>query len=307
MLELSPKERDDITRGFENALNRHGFSFQHAVLKECERLCSKAASGWLFQVAEFPIEVRGKNTHIDFVLTLERNEWHNSEAHPETPVYLIAECKRSDPALNRWCFARAPYVNRSGRSDHFIVERIIFDHDEQPFRFRSGGAVLKKDAGVYHIGLEIKSRAKGDGTGGGRSAIDDAITQAFVGSNGMVEHLFRVSQANWQGHPRGAVILPVVFTTARLFVSDIDIGSADLASGNIEMPADSLREEPWIPFQSHGSVGLKHKRDSIGESLSLGDVLNAEYVRTIPIVNARHIERFINQFQIYLEDLRDCP
>lgn len=305
----SQHEQKGITKAFEDALNRQGYSFQYSVLKKAEELFDQRKSAWVFQVAEFPVAVQGRNTHIDFVMTLGGNKWHDARHGQETPVYLVAECKRANPALNRWCFARAPFVSRGSRlSKPFIVERIQIVPTGGRSRFKSGGSVLDWSRESYHIGLVVRSEDKNKGDGStphGREVIEKAATQACQGVNGMVEHLFKVGKSKG-GHPRGAVLIPVIFTTARLFTTDVDISTADIRSGNLSLPEESLEEKPWICLQYPVSVGLKHAFSPLGDSPELGDILKAEYTRSIPIVSAMGMEAFFTEFRVDLEFLEDC-
>ena len=101
----------DLSLDFKRVLDSHGYGFQYALLKECERLRQNGKSPWSFEAAEIPVTVGSRETHIDFVLRT-----HSA--------VLVAECKRANPALARWCFARAPFVARrastkDGRLDQF--------------------------------------------------------------------------------------------------------------------------------------------------------------------------------------------
>ena len=86
-----------ITKSFEKVLNRHGYGFQYRVLKEAERLANEGKSRWGYSTFEFPVDVQGAGTRVDFILK-------NYVKY----IYMIAECKRANPALSNWCFAKAP-------------------------------------------------------------------------------------------------------------------------------------------------------------------------------------------------------
>src|SRR4030043_1645904 len=98
-----------ITSAFEKTLNRHGYGFQYSVLKKAKQLFEDGRSPWIFEPSEFPVSVQGRDVHIDFILRWYRKGMTLAEY--SIPVYLVAECKRADPALKYWCFARAPYVS----------------------------------------------------------------------------------------------------------------------------------------------------------------------------------------------------
>jgi hypothetical protein len=101
------KER--LVRGFQNVLNSHGYGFQYSVLKEVARLAYEVRSAsWIPKVPEFPVEVQGHDTRIDFILK-----------HARLPFYLVAECKRANPSLANWCFAK---MDITPSADIFRVE-----------------------------------------------------------------------------------------------------------------------------------------------------------------------------------------
>src|SRR5690606_30046614 len=84
--------------------------------------------------------------------------------------------------------------------------------------------------------------------------IDDAITQVLRGVNGLIEHLSRTSQQS--DEPR--FLIPVVFTTANLWVSDVDLGSASLETGKLKPESVSLMPRAHVTLQYPASEGLKH-------------------------------------------------
>jgi hypothetical protein len=146
----SPSTTDPTTcKNFTDALDREGYNFQHTVLRQIGNLPTRGGQV-AFEVSEFPTLTRGKGSRVDFILRV-RTEWT-----PGFPVLLICECKRSNPALSKWCFARAPYVHSGWIGDgRVIAERIRFDKS-------AGRAVVETTAYrspriPYHIGLPVKT------------------------------------------------------------------------------------------------------------------------------------------------------
>jgi hypothetical protein len=92
---------EQFTQSFAKVLNRHGYGFQFSVLKKADELRKQGRSMWRLEACEFPVEVQGAGTRVDFVL--ERGD-HGSRRRP---LYMLAECKRANPALSNWCFVRA--------------------------------------------------------------------------------------------------------------------------------------------------------------------------------------------------------
>ena len=64
-LERDPIGPEDDLR---KVINRHGYAFQEAVLRRGQELFEARRSNWIFDSAEVPVEVRGAQTRIDFLL-----------------------------------------------------------------------------------------------------------------------------------------------------------------------------------------------------------------------------------------------
>src|SRR5262249_43513149 len=162
----------------QEALDRHGFSFQYAVIKRAEELrrSSPPHSTWDFQASEFPVEIHGTPIHIDFLLDKRRSNCN---------LVMVCECKRSNPALSNWCFGKVRYGRRANKPNELIAERV---------ERRDTGLVMDPDVwtyleDVYYLGLEVRTGDKGDNGGTGRGAIEQALSQVFRGVNGLVELL----------------------------------------------------------------------------------------------------------------------
>jgi len=289
----------DLEQRFSEHLNTHGFGFHYAVLKEANHLSNQKISPWCFEGAEFPVEVNGKSTHIDFIL---RNKHER--------FYLIAECKRANPALSNWCFAKTPYTHRKATDGSERIVRELFsgltDRISIP---RSTLECVGMSKNVYRLAFEIKSREKGEGQSG-RGQINEAISQVLRGMNGLIqccaEKYRSGNDSLFSPKEDGnicAAFLPVIFTTAKLFVSDVDLSSADIDNGNIDSTNIKLEEKNWILYQYSQSPDLKHNIISLNEYHTLSDILYFDYTRTIPIVNSKGIKEFLEAE--YWKDIND--
>lgn len=161
---------------------------------------------------------------------------------------------------------------------------------------RNGIHVSAKPSGklenAYHVAVEVKSKGvKGDECGEGRQVIENAATQVSRGLNGMIEFILGNRQFLSEG--RRAHFLPVIFTTANIWVTDVDLSTANKETGNVDLNGSQFTKQPWIAFQYHLSPGLKHSRLPLERSSSLNETMDADYVRTIPIVSAAGIEPFL--------------
>lgn len=283
------ENRTNIAESFKRALNQHGYGFQYTVLKTASNLSNKKDFQWLFEVSEFPVNVHGADTRIDFILR-----------HIKRHIYLIAECKRANPALSNWCFARAPFVHKEQKElSTLILERILlkeYDHvSSETYQFDHVRS-------AYHIALEIKSTEKGDPYSKGRGAIEDAATQVCRGLNGLIEYVSRNGKILRES--KYIDLLPVIFTTAKIWVSDVDLSDADLRTGNITFTNTNFSSKNWVWYQYHLSPGLKHSLKSPKSSSEFSETLDLIYGRTIAIVSESGIDNFLYDFSEKVESFR---
>lgn len=265
----------NISEGLRKVLERHGHCFQYGVLRHADTLYKNRRSKWILWTTEFPVEVKGNTYHIDFVMQKQASN-----------LYMVAECKRANPAISNWCFVKTPYV----RSDYFeevLVERLQIDKERGVL---SGISKLGYHQDVYNIGVELKSNKKGDSEDG-RGAIEKALTQVCRGLNGIVEY--------FAAHPQilkkegGALIIPAIFTTARIWTSEVDIGNTNYKDGQLNLVTIDVVEKSWIWLRYHLSPRLKHSISSKNVPLDIAASLDLEYARTIAIVSATGIEKFL--------------
>ncbi len=275
----SPIER--LAKSLEKVLNSHGYGFQYSLLRQAERLALDAKSFWMPSVVEFPVEVQEHGTRIDIVLQ-----------HRMRPFYILAECKRANPALANWCFAKSPYVPIIQSAMVASVEAVrAIDNKITSTSTR----FLSHSDNIYHVAIEVKGKTPGDMEGHGHGEIEQAATQICRGLNGMLD-FFALHPSFFEGF-FGKVpnvgFLPVIFTTARLWSTTIDLGSADLATGNVALKADDIKEVPWLFYHYNQSPGLKHSLNSSSLASTLQEVLYSEYVRTIAVVSASGVTDFL--------------
>lgn len=287
MSEQNDAQAQKIKESFRKALDRHGHSFQFRCLD-----AAKESKRWLFEAVEFPVGSSGPGTRIDFVLR-----------HPIFPVYLLVECKRANPSLRDWCFVSFPRVRRNRQTEHVFAEWLRL---RDAGRVYSNARVATWPGPYYNLGLEVKGHDPGDAAAKGRGGIEDAATQVCRGLNGMVEFFSR-NHTFWKVS-ESAVLIPAVFTTAKLWGCDVDLGTAtSLETGKIDpSQMGQVKEERWVFYQYHQSPGLKHSLSSLASKRELAPLLDSEYVRTIPIVNAQSIVPFLEHFaQLEVHDFYD--
>jgi hypothetical protein len=281
-------EFEDVYR---QELNRHGYAFQNSVIRAAKELFESGRSPWIFRDAEFPVSVRGRVTHIDFILE-----------HRERPLYLISECKRVNPALSNWCFARSPFTRRNPQDTKLIIQNVW--QSQTASHTILTGISSENSERIYHLGLEIKSNRKGDSQGQQKGeTLNKAAEQVCLGINGMIE-FFANRPVLLSG--RGKVhLLPAIFTTAQIFTSNVDLGSANIKTGDLGSPV-ALTEQPWIWLQYNVSPTLSHSQHVSPTARSIESVLELEFCRSIAIVTPLGIESFLSR-EWWLTSTSDNP
>ncbi|MBU2578047.1 MAG: hypothetical protein ABIJ52_13475 [Pseudomonadota bacterium] len=280
-----------LNKGLTHALNVNGYSFQYAILKAAKACLEAKKSPWVFEVSEFPVTVNEIPIHIDFIL---RNK--------HEPFFFIGECKRADPALSNWCFVKSPYVSRKISTGERIVRETI-NADPKIILVVNDPKIsldwIERCPDIYRLAFEVRSNEKGESKG--RGQINEAITQALRGMNGLIDFFVKHFIANatfplmkYQGKWLRASFMPVIFTTAKLWVSDVDLSTANLKDGNIDVSAVKLEPKSWVLYHYAQSPSIKHPVKHLEKSEELSDILYLDYTRTIPIVSSEGLDSFLS-------------
>ncbi|MCC7133784.1 MAG: hypothetical protein IT352_14085 [Gemmatimonadales bacterium] len=263
--------------GFDKVLSSHGYGFQYAILDKARALYESRASRWVFEVAEFPVAAIPASTRLDFMLR-----------HRDNQARLIAECKRANPALAHWCFAKAPYrVRNTGHAEPLVLERC------RPFQgeVRAEAQTIRYETNVFHLGFELRAPTKGDAAHSGRGAIEDALTQVLRGMNGFTG--FLAARPALVPEESAICLLPVIFTTASLWTTDAPLEHTDLATGTVPATAGELTPSQWLFYQYHQSPDLAHSVPGNRVDVDLSRILEVDLTRTVAIVSPSGIEHFL--------------
>ena len=267
--------KESVGRWFKDALNTHGHVFQNALVKAIAGIRSQA--GWTPWIPEFPVEVQGTHTRIDFVLINKRSD-----------MYLVCECKRSNPALSNWCFAKSSFKPNNSLFNRSYMETLQYIGEGQ---IRAHVKELLPSDRIYQVAVEVKSAQKGDASSPGRGQIEEAATQVCRQLNGLME-CFHKRKKIMDGRAHVS-FLPVLFTTAKLWTTDLDLSTADLESGELELDTIPVKDVSWLWYQYHQSPGLKHSVPAANISTQLMDILFYEFVKPIAVVTPAGLEEFL--------------
>jgi|SRR5579862_5280805 len=281
---------DDVEAALRRVLDRHGFGFQYAVLK---KIASLPADGphvphtWRIEDVESPVRHRGRTTHIDFVLRLVHGK----------RLLLVAECKRVNPGFAKWCFVRTP--TRDGFRDSVVVAewlRIDARRDMgNPQRTGVVGVpIWSNSERIYNLPFVLDSDRKAESGGNPREAIDHALAQAWRGLGGLFALYKEHPELLEMGELADTRALPVIFTTAELWTSDVDLAASDLENG--KTPHGQATKVQWLWLKERISLDLKAELSSDTPlDRGLAGYAKGEYARCCAIVTSSGIEEFLRQ------------
>lgn len=274
----------EVSSGLRKILNTHGYGFQYAILSEAKRLFDERRSGWRFEAAEVPVVTRGTTIHIDFLLR------RGDEANQ---TYLIAECKRTDSARARWGFAQAPYTWRDARPRNVIFEQVSCEPPDNRILERTPyECECPMNRRPYHHGFELRTSSRGEGTGQSTGAIMKAVTQALRGTSGWINHLFSHRSFTKKTTFR---FIPVIFTTAELWVTDAELSQAELTTGTLPLGAVTAAQVDYVWLTHNRSSDLRHDLAWERTNDDLFREMRREFARSIAIVSPGSIESFLTK------------
>jgi hypothetical protein len=279
---------NEIRGGFQEKLNRHGYGFHYAVLSRAKHAIEEEhISKWTFEAAEIPIRSQSRDSKIDFVLSRRADS-------SQLRWYAVCECKRVNPARGHWCFVRAPSTHRER---HAPREALLFETLEINEAGETKATSYQGNhVEPYGVGLAIKARETGDKIGtSDDDAIEKAASQVMLGVNGFINmlsatpHIVRDSP----GKQVYAFLLPVVFTTAKLWVSEANLSDANLGTGEINLNDSSFKSTPWLWLSYHLSQGLRHSLTRGKFPTTMAELMDDDCVRHIAVVNVEGIDEFL--------------
>ena len=271
---------EQISASLRKVLNTHGHGFHYAVVRRGEELSDRRESPWFLNGTEVPVVAGGAATHIDFVLSTRSER-----------TYLVGECKRADPAKARWCFARAPYRWQNDSEQELIFDELVLRADRTHYVRPLPGYM---ERGSYQLGFELRTGQQGDGDGGRRRDIEDAIAQVLRSASGLINQLSGSLKFPTESE-RAIRFIPAIFTTAQLWTTEADLGAADLSTGNLSVEQVKAQKADWVWFTYNRSPHLSHGLPYESRREDLSSLLRLEFARSIAIVGTEGIDNFLKR------------
>jgi len=148
---------------------------------------------------------------------------------PDTEILAVVECKRVDPNLGRWAFVRTPFGYGAESFDYGVYD--VLEVPESAVTARISAALLKHPhvPAPFGLAFELRTEQKGDGIGGRNDAVSQAITQVLKAAVGLFLKCRETLRAG-----RRVIVVPLILTTAELWVSQVQLTRSDLSTGKVE-------------------------------------------------------------------------
>ncbi len=278
----------NLTELLFNALNEQGHLFQERcwdVLRSAQE-----TTRWAVKAYDYPVSLNGLETKIDLVLQYQGNP------HPE--IYALIECKRADPEYVYWLFG-APYARRRGAG--FIATLKCSEvRSDRPSTFVSKveEAQLIRPSLLAHNWMEVKRNSKGRAST--VQNIEDAFVQVLKGAGGFGQE--QLAQRRKSPKTFETYFIPIVITTAKLYVATYDISNVDLLTGKIDRSnvrfaddEDAVEEVDWVLVDYDAGQTLASQ--AIPEDYAGVDPFQLQQykLKSILVVNSGKILTFFRQ------------
>lgn len=274
---------NEISKRFKETLDKHGHTFHHSILRRVEELQRQDLTKWGLVGSEYPVENKGNNSHIDFVLK-----------HFRGFTYLIAECKKADPARANWCFVKTPYNWRDERETYIQIDKIVDSKLQNGSISRKLTTTLAPTRrNIMNLGVEVKTGQTGDGfPSPDKSPINAAISQVLRNTSGLLNTFYNSDFSLKDAGTNPFRFIPVVFTTAQIWVSNVDLGTGNINDGTLPNNDIEAENVDWIWFNYNRPNLLSPEIElSQNSKISLSDEYY-QFLRTVAIVSPSGIDSF---------------
>jgi hypothetical protein len=181
------------------------------------------------------------------------------------------ECKRVDPALARWGFARREERRSNLALDGYVLEVLGEPPVAKAYEIDPAGDP------IVHVGLDLRTNDKGNSIG---KSLDDTVAQALRAAGGLAERWaeFATHQPN-----RPTFIVPVIVTTASLEWVPTALEEADLSTG--DLPTNEVLQAQWLWLSVNVSASLSPRVTRPPHRRGIRPLLLNKHRRAVVIAN----------------------
>lgn len=279
----------DLSELLFNSLNEQGYLFQEAcfnALKTKER-----GMGWEVKAYDYPVSLEGQDTKTDMVL--------QSTTSPGPELYALVECKRADPSYVYWLFGAGQELFGDAYCLTLGLECLRYDSTAGPYQPVRHVERLPFRLKTYKPISWLEAKMDTSKRSSTPQNLENAFGQVLRGVAGFAEEHRR--QRGKTCATFSAFFIPVVVTTAQLYVATYEPHDIDLSTGRVNKdqvnfgPPDQLpQEEFWVLVDY--SVGENLAPESIPEEYYGVDPneLVKYKTRSIFVVNSKFLVKFFS-------------
>jgi len=278
-------------------LNLHGSFFHRKVINEILAVSLEVLE------KEFPIELNNERTKIDIIAS-DKN----------CTKYYIIECKKVDNDFKTWVFFQDKKIGdgdksvvelKSGQPTVIDIIRLVGGQNKllRTFFTTVNQSITKS---LCYEGFEVKIDYEKDGVINisnihkalNNNNIEKACNQVLSGSRGYALQQMRRSEVT--GNGKLAYFIPIVVTTAKLKLCDVEVDNIDLKRGIvIDKERARLKDVDWVIYNYKPNFMLKEENQI--PLLSKPEWLNesVDYLMSVYIVNSESLQKFLNEMKYY--------
>ena len=256
---------------FRNIADSSGYLFQLGVEEKIRRTQQVHGWQWILREHAWSNTATGDHGFIDLVIR---------KLFGVRVVHAVIECRRRRDAT--WVFPIAPEIS-SGRMAEREVVALAANPESEGLKVRPVQFAVEPESHQSEFcSMHGTERTR---------TLEQWSSDLLVALDAFAVQTIEIHRSSIMEEGRQWAFIPVMVTTARLVVCEVEVGGVDLATGNLA--SGEFTEVPWVRFHKPLSVKL----EGISESTTFDD-LRRQGERTIFVVNAFHLSNVLGSWKM---------
>jgi len=290
-----------------HALNVHGGFFEQKVASIINDYNPKKL---FFITSEYPVRVAQEESRLDVLGFIPYSINPNSGSG----IYLTIECKKHNADFVDWVFfptiqnqlfgvdySQCAFLKTYPYNNEFLVKTKI-ELSKKRYTNKPISGDSREVRGTY------KDVSNGIKTKTSNSSITEASYQVTLATHSIINEHIRLNDENIKHNQNSLfgvyIYVPVIVTTANLYLLDYKVDDIDTLTGEIAFDKTKLNPVNWLwyeyPIPPH--LQLDMEVDNSDKMTTINNLRNFDYAvrRNIMVVNSAKIEEALSwliQFQ----------
>jgi hypothetical protein len=278
-----------------HALNIHGGFFEQKIAS----IVHKCLPNQLYYItSEYPVEVSNEESRLD-VLGFVPSSWN-----PKNGIFFPIECKKHNPEFIDWIFYPKVQEKVIGSTFSYFSHAGLYTvKNEKGFLSKIGMTdKLPPEKPVSSDGREVRGNYINTTNGGKTKTANNSITEASyqvtLATHSLINEHLKLNEKqikeNIEYAPGNFVFIPIIVTTANLFMLDYCIDNIETSTGEIAL--DKVKLEPldllWYEYPIPPHLQLEIDIKSPDSRTNVYNLRKFDYAvrRNILVVNADKFE-----------------